>query len=83
MHRQTLNELCIANIRGDYPPDSLGYQSAEDALAELRLRTGMDFGLDADGWQSWLNDNPEVFPLKVSTVEEARKAARETKGKPS
>ena len=75
MPRMTPNELCIANIRGDFPPNAIGYQSAEDALAELKQRTGKDFGLDAKKWQSWFDDNPEVIAAKVTSVRDARKAA--------
>jgi hypothetical protein len=75
MPRMTPNELCIANIRGDFPSSSIGYQSAEEALAELKQRTGIDFGLDANKWQSWLDANPEVIAPKVTNVRDALKAA--------
>lgn len=75
MPRMTPIELCIANIRGDFPTNSIGYLSAEDALAELIQRTGVNFGLDAKKWQSWLEANPEAFVKNVTNIHEARKAA--------
>lgn len=31
----------------------------DEALDELKRRTGQDFGFDADAWEQWLNANPE------------------------
>ena len=75
MPQMTPNELCIANIRGDFPQAAIGFQRAEDALAELKQRTGLDFGLDAKKWQSWFEANPEVIAAKATNARDALKAA--------
>ena len=79
MPRLTPIELCIANLRGDFPSESIGFQSSDDALAELKQRTGKDFGMDVAKWVAWLQENPEVVSVKVKSISDARKLARAIK----
>jgi hypothetical protein len=81
MPQLTPIELCIANLRGDFPPNSIGYKSIDDAIVELKKRTGMDFGLDANKWKIWLENNPQELKTIVVTIEEARIAAKRLKPK--
>jgi hypothetical protein len=71
--------MCIANLRGDFPELAIGYQSKEDAIEELRQRTGQDFGLDVTKWESWLAENPEVVAEKAKTPKDALRLARALK----
>lgn len=71
MPRNTPLELCIANLRGDYPPGAIGFMSMEEVLRELKQITGQDFGNDVLGWESWLRANPERVPNRAKTPQEA------------
>ena len=79
MPRLTPIEMCIANLRGDFPKLAIGYQPREEALEELKRRTGQDFGLDVNKWESWLAENPEVVPEKAKTPKDALRLARALK----
>ena len=81
MPRMTPIELSIANLRGDFPPGAIGYQTEEESLSELKKRTGQNFGNDVSKWESWLEANPEVIPEKAKTPLEAMKLARAMKPK--
>jgi hypothetical protein len=82
MPRMTPVELCIANLRGAFPEQAVGYQPIEEAIEELKDRTGQDFGSDVSKWESWLVENPEVVSEKAKDLRDARKLARGMKPKP-
>ncbi len=79
MPRMTPIELCIANLRGDFPPGAVGYQTKEESLSELEKRTGQDFGNDVSKWETWLQENPETIPEKAKTPRDALRLARALK----
>ena len=79
MPRMTPIELCIANLRGDFPPGAIGYQTEDEAITELKQRTGQDFGKDSAKWEKWLQENPETIPEKAKNPREALKLARALK----
>lgn len=79
MPRLTPIELDMANLRGDFPVGAIGYISKEDALNDLRTRTGQDFGTDLNKWEDWLATHPEPTPEKAKSVSDAIKLARKLK----
>jgi hypothetical protein len=76
-------ELCIANLRGDFPKTAIGYQPKEEALAELKRRTGQYFGEDYRVWEAWLRENPEVIEIAAKTPDEVRRLLRSLKDRTS
>ena len=53
---QTLVDLFKDDLRGGVMSVAL-HATKEQALEELKHRTGQDFGYDANAWQRWLNEN--------------------------
>ena len=74
MPQLTLEELCIANLRGDFPDTAVGYMTKEVAHAELVRVSGLDFGLDARKWSEWLKTRHKNVP--GHTVADPREAIR-------
>ena len=55
MSRITLFKGLLLNLEGKIqPPERREYLPPEEALAELKKRTGEDFGYDAAAWREWL-----------------------------
>jgi len=79
MPRLTPIELCIANLRDDFPPGAIGYMTKQAALDELTKRTGLDFGIDAAKWEKWHHAHPEQVRVKATSLRDAIKKARHLK----
>jgi hypothetical protein len=50
----------LQNRRGEFAPENLGYLPKEWAYRRLKGETGQDFGFDAEKWQEWLWNHPDV-----------------------
>ena len=51
-------ERLLANLDGEISPEYIFiYIRPDVALAELKQRTGQDFGYDSRRWREWLKDN--------------------------
>jgi hypothetical protein len=64
-------DLCLANLRGDFPEGAIGYMTLEEALAELVSETGQDFGTDHRAWSAWISANPPSVEIKTRDPREA------------
>jgi hypothetical protein len=55
MSRITLWKGLLLNLEGKIqPPERREYLTREQALEQLKARTGQDFGYDAAAWREWL-----------------------------
>jgi hypothetical protein len=60
-------EILLRGLAGTAAPNSLSYLSRNDAHAELKRRTGQDFGYDLEKWREYIRANRE--PLGVGGFE--------------
>jgi hypothetical protein len=56
MSRLTLYQILLLNLQGKLLPARREHLTKEQALAQLRERTGQDFGYDVDAWKRWLKE---------------------------
>ncbi len=57
--RMDFLEGLVRNLEERIRPGSRAYLSKEEAYKSLKLKTGQDFGFDADRWRKWIEDNVE------------------------
>lgn len=57
MSKYTLYQGLLLNLERRISPERRrDYLTREQALEQLKRRTGQDFGFDARRWRSWLKD---------------------------
>ena len=76
LSKKSLLDLVVALLRGHAArlADSLSYDPDEVAavLAELRRRTGRDFGADPHAWRHWLLSTYPLDRLQLEFAETRR-----------
>jgi hypothetical protein len=61
MSLESVHEILLRGLAGTLPRTALHYISSEQALAELKRRTGQDFGSDVESWRAYLRGNGELL----------------------
>src|SRR5262245_25135712 len=62
MSLESVSDILLRGLAGQLLPTALHHLSPEAAYAELKRRTGEDFGHDVESWRAYLRakvDNPE------------------------
>lgn len=49
----------ILNLKGVFPPESYLFKTKQECLAELRSKSGLDYGDDIDAWEAWVSHYKE------------------------
>jgi hypothetical protein len=69
MTLEGIYEILLRGLTGTLPPTALHYIGPEEAHAELKRRTGQDFGRDVEAWRNWIDANVE--PIQSSVAQAA------------
>lgn len=83
MPKATLIKGLLLNLAGKIERQNKIYLTKEDAYAQLKKRSGKDFGYDVEKWQLWFKNNTEqsfqkaLFLLDQNKVVEGEKLLRE------
>ncbi|HEV3255698.1 MAG TPA: hypothetical protein VG013_02340 [Gemmataceae bacterium] len=56
-------ELLLRGLAGEADPNSLNYVCRKRAYAELKRRTGQDFGYDLDQWRAFIRSHREALAV--------------------